>query len=140
MEKLPLVLLVDDEPATNYAHERLLYRLGVVEKVISITEGQEALRLLAQEPPLHPTLLLLDVNLPGLDGIEFVEAFQRLPASQQAATRVVLLTGGMASQDLLRLNELPIAGMIIKPLTPEKINAMLQLHFHRQLPDAQEGS
>jgi CheY-like chemotaxis protein len=136
MEKLPLILLVDDEPATNYANERLLYKLGVAEKILSVTEADEAFRLLSQEPPLHPTLLLLDVNLPGLDGIEFVEAFQRLPVSHRDATRIVLLTGGMASQDLLRLNELPIAGMVIKPLTAEKINSMLQLHFHRQLPDA----
>jgi CheY-like chemotaxis protein len=136
MEKLPLILLVDDEPATNYAHERLLYKLGVAEKILSVTEAAEALHLLSQEPPLHPTLLLLDMNLPGLDGIEFVEAFQRLPLSHQAVTRIVLLTGGMASQDLLRLNELPIAGLVIKPLTREKIDAMLQLHFHRQLPGA----
>ena len=136
MEKLPLILLVDDEPATNYANERLLLKLGVAEKVLSVTESDEAFRLLSQEPPLHPTLLLLDMNLPGLDGIEFVEAFQRLPVSHRDVTRIVLLTGGMASQDLLRLNELPIAGMIIKPLTEEKINSMLKLNFHRQLPDA----
>ncbi|MDO7883886.1 response regulator [Hymenobacter cheonanensis] len=136
MEKLPFILLVDDEPATNYANERLLYQLGVAEEVLSVTEGEEALLLLSRDPPIQPTLLLLDVNMPGLDGIAFVEAFQRLPASQQAATRIVLLTGGMASHDLLRLNELPIAGLVLKPLTREKIDALLQLHFQRQLPDA----
>lgn len=137
MEKLPFILLVDNEPATNYANERLLYQLGVAERVRSVTEGEEALLMLSREPPIEPTLLLLDVNLPGLDGIAFVEAFQRLPAPQQAATRVVLLTGDITSQDLLRLNELPIAGLVIKPLTAEKISMLLQLHFQRQLPDAQ---
>ena len=136
MEKLPFILLVDDEPATNYVNERLLYQLGVAEEVLSVDDSGEALLLLSRDPPLEPTLLLLDVNMPGLDGIEFVEAFQRLPPSQQAATRIVLLTGGMASQDLARLNELPIAGLIIKPLTREKIAELLQLHFQRYLPSA----
>lgn len=136
MEKLPFILLVDDEPATNYVNERLLYHLNVADEVLSVTSGEEALILLSRDPPLEPTLLLLDVNMPGLNGIEFVEAFQRLPAVQQAATRIVLLTGGMASRDLLRLNELPITGLLIKPLTREKIDTLLQLHFHRQLPDA----
>lgn len=134
MEKLPFILLVDDEPATNYANERLLLQLGVADEVLSVTSGEEALILLHRDPPLEPTLLLLDVNMPGLNGIEFVEAFQRLPASQQAATRIILLTGGMASQDLLRMEELPIAGLVIKPLTREKVAALLQLHFQRQLP------
>ena len=75
MEKLPLILLVDDEPATNYANERLLYQLGVADRILSTTESREALQLLSQEPPLQPTLLLLDVSMPDLDGIEFVEAF-----------------------------------------------------------------
>ncbi|RZJ90547.1 MAG: response regulator [Hymenobacter sp.] len=136
MEKIPLILLVDDEPATNYAHERLLRQLGIAEEVHSVTSGEEAIALLLREHPLEPALVLLDVNLPGLGGFEFIDAFQRLPASQRDATHIVLLTGGMTSQDLLRLNELPIAGLVIKPLTREKINTLLQLHFHRQLPDA----
>jgi CheY-like chemotaxis protein len=137
MEKLPFILLVDDEPATNYANERLLYQLGVAEEVLSVTSGEEALLLLQRDPPFEPTLLLLDVNMPGLNGIEFIEAFQRLPAFQQAATRIVLLTGGMASHDLLRVDDLPITGLVIKPLTREKVAELLHRHFQRQLPSAQ---
>jgi CheY-like chemotaxis protein len=136
MEKIPLILLVDDEPATNYAHERLLRQLGVAEEVHSVTSGEEAIALLMCETPFQPALLLLDVNLPGLGGFEFIDAFQRLPAAQRSATHIVLLTGGMTSQDLLRLNELSIAGLVVKPLTREKIDTLLQLHFQRQLPNA----
>jgi CheY-like chemotaxis protein len=135
MEKLPLILLVDDEPATNYTHERLLKQLGVAEEIHAVTSGEEAIALLSRETPLAPALVLLDVNLPGLGGFEFIDAFQLLPAAQRAATHIVLLTGGMTSQDLLRLHELTIAGLVIKPLTREKINTLLQLHFHRQLPE-----
>jgi len=136
MEKLPLILLVDDEPADNYAHERLLYKLGVAVEIHAVTSGQTAIELLARDPPLRPTLLLLDVNLPDLDGFEFVAAFQQLPALQQEATHIVLLTGGMRSEDLGRLYALPVAGLVIKPLTREKIDELLQMHFNRRLPEA----
>jgi CheY-like chemotaxis protein len=136
MEKLPFILLVDDEPADNYAHERLLHSLEVATEVRAVTGGLEAIELLSRDPPLKPTLLLLDVNLPDLDGFEFVAAFQRLPAPQRVATHVVLLTGGMTSRDMARLNELPVAGLVIKPLTREKVDNLLQLHFQRRLPEA----
>ena len=136
MEKLPFILLVDDEPADNYAHERLLYDLAVATEIRAVTGGAEAIELLSRDPPLKPTLLLLDVNLPDLDGFEFVAAFQRLPAQQREATHIVLLTGGMSSRDMARLNELPVAGLVIKPLTREKIDNLLQLHFQRRLPEA----
>jgi hypothetical protein len=45
-----------------------------------------------------------------------------------------MLTTSMDSRDLARIQELPIAGLVSKPLNREKINTLLQLHFHRQLP------
>ena len=103
-------------------------------EIHAITSGRVAIDLLSRDPPLKPTLLLLDVNLPDLDGFEFVAAFQQLPALQREATHIILLTGGMRSEDLGRLYALPVAGLVIKPLTREKIDDLLQLHFHRRLP------
>lgn len=135
MEKLPHILLVDDDDTTNFLNENLLIRLGVTDQVHVARDGQEALRLLHQEPPYSPTLLLLDVKMPGMDGIEFLEAYLRLPQAQQDATVIVMLTTSMDSSDLIRLHELPIAGLVSKPLNREKINTLLQLHFQRELPE-----
>ena len=46
----------------------------------------------------------------------------------------MLLTTSMDGRDLARLDELPLAGLVSKPLTHEKIDEVLQLHFRRQLP------
>ena len=134
MEKLPHILLVDDDDTTNFLNENLLRRLGVSDQVQVAHDGQQALDLLHQAPPYAPTLLLLDVSMPGMDGIEFLEAYLRLPQAQQEATVIVMLTTSMDSADLARLHELPIAGLVSKPLNREKINTLLQLHFRRQLP------
>jgi CheY-like chemotaxis protein len=137
MEKLPHILLVDDDDTTNFLNEHLLNKLKVADQVQVATSGEQALALLTQPPPYVPTLLLLDVAMPGMGGIEFLEAYLRLPQAQQEATVIVVLTTSMDSRDLERINDLPIAGLVSKPLDQEKIDTLLRLHFQRQLPDEQ---
>lgn len=134
MEKIPHILLVDDDDTTNFMNEHLFQKLGVSDHVRTVHSGEEALALFTQPPPYEPTLLLLDINMPGMSGIEFLEAYLRLPQAQQDATIIVVLTTSMDSRDLSRINELPIAGLATKPLNREKIDTLLRLHFRRQLP------
>ena len=133
MEKLPHILLVDDDDTTNFLNEHLLKKLDVTDRVQVASSGEQAMALLTQ-PPYVPTLLLLDVAMPGMGGIEFLEAYLGLPQAQRDATVIVMLTTSMDSRDLARINELPIAGLVSKPLDREKIDTLLRLHFHRQLP------
>jgi len=74
------------------------------------------------------------VNMPGMNGIQFLEAYQQLPTAQRAATVIIMLTTTMDARDLGRLDELQIAGLVSKPLTQEKVDSILQLHFQRSLP------
>lgn len=134
MEKLPHILLVDDDDTTNFLNEHLLKRLNVTDQVHVATNGREALALLTQPPPFEPTLLLLDIGMPVMDGIQFLEAYLQLPQEQQDATIIVMLTTSMDSGDLARINDLPIAGLVSKPLNREKIDMLLRLHFQRELP------
>ena len=55
------------------------------------------------------------------------------PAAQREAIRIIVLTVSMNSENLARINELPIAGLASKPLTAEKLDTILQLHFQRSL-------
>jgi CheY-like chemotaxis protein len=134
MEKLPHILLVDDDETANFLNEALFQKYQVSDQVRVVTSGEEALELLTQPPPYAPSLLLLDLAMPGMGGIGFLEAYRHLPPAQQAATVVVVLTTSMDSRDLARINELPIDGLASKPLNREKIDTLLKLHFRRQLP------
>ena len=140
MQKLSSILLVDDDDTTNFLNESLLRALQVADQFVVARNGLEALALLENQcvaPTAScPALILLDVNMPAMNGMEFLEAYQRLPREHQEAIIIVVLTTSMNSTDLTRLNELPIAGMASKPLTEDKINTILKLHFQRQLPGA----
>lgn len=140
MKKLPGVLLVDDDPITNALNERLLRKLNVAEEYLTACDGVEALAALqlltARASPASPALVLLDITMPGLDGMGFLEAYQQLPPVQQASAVIVLHTVSMTSTDLGRVEGLPIAGLVSKPLTTGKIDIILQVHYRRQLPSA----
>ncbi len=138
MVKLSSVLLVDDDPLTNDLTERLLKHLGVADQYLAATDGVEALAVLehlsANANPSSPVLVLLDVKMPGMDGMAFVDAYQHLPAAQQQAVVIIMHTTSMSSVDLGRIESLPIAGLVSKPLTKEKLDTILQLHFQRHFP------
>ena len=134
MTPLPCVLLVDDDATTNFLNRSLLTRLGVAERIVVAEDGEQALRDLAQHcsppTPSCPVLILLDVNMPGMNGIEFLAEYQQLPLAEQQATVIVMLTTSLHPRDVQRVEQFGIvAGFISKPLTPEKVHGLLHAHF-----------
>jgi CheY-like chemotaxis protein len=133
---LPLasVLLVDDDPTTNFLNKLLLTRMGVAEQVLVAENGEQALRTLdqtcrASENSLCPCLIFLDMNMPVLNGLAFLEAYVQMPLAHQQAIVIVMLTTSLHPVDLARVEQLPIASFLNKPLTQEKVTALLQQHF-----------
>lgn len=132
MQKLPSILLVDDDPTTNFLHEQLLLSLGVTDQCVVAENGAEALAVLAElgdTPP--PALVLLDVHMPMMGGVDFLEAYVQPPNPPPV---IIILSTSVHPRDQSRLAQLPVADWISKPLTREKVNELLQRHFRRHLP------
>jgi CheY-like chemotaxis protein len=130
MPQLSCVLLVDDDPTTNFLNQLLLKNMAVADRCLVAENGSQAQALLASACATPgPVLVLLDVNMPVLGGIAFLEAYQQIPAAQRAEVVVVVLTTTLHPHDLARLQALPIAGLISKPLTRPKMADLLALHF-----------
>ena len=133
MPPLHSVLLVDDDPTTNFLNGLLLQRLNVTERVLVAENGQQALAVLGRECPSPaghcPCLVLLDLNMPVMNGLEFLDAFLQLPPAQRAGTVVAVLTTSVHPRDLSHVQASPIAGVLTKPLTEAQVRELLHTHF-----------
>jgi CheY-like chemotaxis protein len=131
MNPFAQVLLVEDNQTTTFLHQRLLRRLGVAQQVVAVADGSQALVYLASCDAAagnpYPTLILLDLRMPLLDGWGFLAAYRQLPLPQQQAPVIVLTVPVLSITDLQRLQPLVVAGILYKPLTAEKVEQMLAI-------------
>jgi CheY-like chemotaxis protein len=134
MPPIRCILLVDDDPTTNYLNRKLLHRLAVSDQVQMASNGHEALAMLTAscttpDAPACPALILLDVNMPVMNGFEFLDAYRQLPLAQQHAVVIIMLTTSLHPRDVQRAGTLPVAGFLTKPLTAEKVTQLVAEYF-----------
>lgn len=134
MKSLNCVLLVDDDDVNNFLCERLIKKLGVANKVKKSYNGEEALLYLAKNccsfEDGYPDLILLDNNMPEMNGVEFMESFNQIINSNNEGNnkvKIVVLTASENPSDKEKLENLGIDAYLIKPLTEEKIISILEV-------------
>ena len=111
------ILAVDDSPDKLLAMSALLSELH--QNVVTATSGREALRhLLRQEF----AVVLLDVNMPGMDGFEILSAVRK----DDLPTRIVMLTARQHETDVLRGFTLGADDYVVKPFNPLELAARLK--------------
>lgn len=129
MKKLRCVALVDDNPADNFLHRRVIARAGIAERVEAFEDPQGALDLL-RDRQVRPELILLDINMPGLTGWEFLEAYESFPDEARSAIVVIMLTTSARPEDEDRAVALGVlGGFLTKPLTVEMCREIMDRHF-----------
>ena len=134
MATIPCTLLVDDDDTTNFLNRRLFERMAVTDTVLVAGNGQQALDLLSTHceqaaAPSCPSLILLDMKMPLMNGFEFLQAFSQQAPNKRPPVVVIMLTTSLNPDDVAQMQNLPIAGYLTKPLTSEKITHILQEHF-----------
>jgi CheY-like chemotaxis protein len=125
MYKFKNVLLVDDDYVSNFIAEHLLQKHKIAENVFFSRNGDEALKLL-KETKEFPELIFLDINMPVMDGFEFIEAFRKFNLDKNR-TRIIIYTSSFNPKDIEMLNNMGFHDFIIKPFTEEKLQGMLKL-------------
>lgn len=133
MTKLNCVLLVDDNETTSFINRLLLERLNIAEQLLMAQDGRAALNLLQQRLTTGealPNLILLDIKMPGMDGFEFFSTFKEQP--EFASCLTVMLTTSQNTRDLEQAKALGIPYYLTKPLTPQKITDIINIHFNQE--------
>ena len=110
------VLLVEDDMIEVMKLTRAISTLQLPHKIIEAGHGEAALELLEQDK-LNPDLILLDLNMPKISGIEFLKIMKNDHNLKYLPT--IILTTSNNKRDLLACFEIGIAGYVLKPLKYE---------------------
>ncbi|MEH6681149.1 MAG: response regulator [Sediminicola sp.] len=140
MEKFAInsVLLVDDDEASIFLNKIFIRKLGLDAKVYTALNGREALDFLDEvsitlkgEDSFGPCLLILDINMPILDGWGFLDAYaQRFSEEMKEHIVIVMITVSEDERDLIRASNNPmIKEYLQKPLSDEHLLMIMQRYF-----------
>ncbi len=125
-----MVLLVDDDPTTNFLHRRSISQVVSGASIAEALNGNQALNLLRQnlaEGQRPPDYIFLDINMPELDGWGFLEGYQEFSLDQRSRTRVFMLTTSLNPDDHARAKSYSdVIGVLDKILTRDKFKHILE--------------
>ncbi len=127
------VLLVDDDKATNFFNERVVTRHNGFDQVNTVQSGLAALEYLSaveKDEATKPDLIFLDINMPAMNGWEFLLEFEKLDHSFTKGIKVILLSTSSNPDDVLAsAKNHNVEDFINKPLSPDLLDSVLRNHF-----------
>lgn len=132
MKKLHSIMLVDDDPTTNFINELLINEMAITEELLVASNGKEALETLNEhfiQNDYLPDLILLDINMPVMDGFDFLMKFNELNKKNTNCTIVVMLTTSLNPGDIKKAKDLKVKDYISKPLLEERLQEILERHL-----------
>jgi len=120
-------LLVDDDEVCNFIAAKIIDRLGPSREIQKANNGQTALSLLKENISANrglPDIILLDLNMPVMDGFDFIEAFTQAGFANNG-TRIIVLTSSHNSSDVERVRQLGVRHYLTKPITLANLTAAI---------------
>lgn len=119
------ILIIDDSEPDQFYSEMVLEEVAGEIRLMKAYDGQEALEILAKHEVV-PDLILLDINMPRMDGHEFLEAWTE--GNTRDIPVVVMLTSSNQKQDKDRAFAYKcVKDYMVKPITPESVETLKKL-------------
>lgn len=122
------ILLVDDSELDNFINQKIVEASLFSEKIYVNTSAMGALEFMqnlevAGEGGVYPEVIFVDLNMPIMDGFQFITALRQLPAFKKHQAKLVILTSSVSPKDRLKAAEMG-GGIVFlnKPLTREMLD------------------
>lgn len=117
------ILLIEDDAIEVMKLQRTLSKLETKHNIVKANNGEEALEILKSGDKL-PDIILLDLNMPRMSGIEFLQILRDDDVYKYLPT--VILTTSENRADLLKCYKTGVAGYVIKPLKYEDYESKIK--------------
>jgi CheY-like chemotaxis protein len=137
MKKVNCILLVDDDESDNYYHEYTIKKADISEVLKIVTDGSLALEYIfkaghneqSEDYPL-PDIIFLDINMPRMNGFEFLEEYKQLDERLRSGIVITMLTTSLNPHDKERaIQSGSVSEFLNKPLTVEMLNTIMIKYF-----------
>ncbi len=127
MNSIERIILIDDDPDTSFYNKLILEQEEVAKEILIFEECEEALEYLENGFEIVD-LILLDINMPKLNGWQFLERFEKLKKRIESSIVIIMLSSSVNNDDInkSKKNNL-VKGFINKPLNQEKIKEFVKI-------------
>lgn len=129
MKKIESCIIIDDDPIFVYGTKRLMKEIDFCDTIIVYNNGQEALEgilTISESGEKVPPFIFLDLNMPIMNGWEFLEEFTKIPSNKLTKTTIYIISSSVDPRDLERVkNYKAVNNYILKPITPNDLETVL---------------
>ncbi len=126
------VFIIDDDPIHQRIAQIMISKQNLFDEFFGYTEAQKALDILQkniENEDTLPDIILLDLNMPVIDGWDFLETFEILNKEFKKNIRVFIVSSSVDEKDLLRSKlYASVKGFISKPLSSDIIRSLKETH------------
>ncbi|MFT5338049.1 MAG: CheY-like chemotaxis protein [Luteibaculaceae bacterium] len=131
--KINRTLLIDDDEPTNFYNEHIINQSGLVNEVMALQSGGSALEYLTTEVDGEypkPDLIFVDINMPAMNGWEFLDEYEKLDPKHKGTVIVMMLTTSLNPDDEGKAKNFgSIKGFKRKPLNQNTLQDIIEHHF-----------
>lgn len=133
MSQVKAVCIIDDDKIYRFTTEKYIEMLGLADKVITYADGEEALDYLKAKSSNSselPDIIFLDVNMPIMDGWDFIEEYSKIASSFPKKVVLYMVSSSIDERDSNRAKEIAeITDFIVKPITEERLVQLISANF-----------
>ena len=130
MKKIKSTCIIDDDPIFIYGTKRIMKEVDFSDSILVYENGQEAIEgliALNDSGEALPSVIFLDLNMPIMNGWEFLDQFIQIPNHNIENIVVYIISSSIDPRDLERVkNYRIVSNYILKPITPEDLEGVLQ--------------
>ena len=131
MEKFDCILIIDDDEINNFVFSKIIKNSGVAEKTQTFTSGKQGLLFIEnifKSGMKLPEVIFLDINMPVMDGWEFLDEYHKFPAEARQQMTLYMLSSSVYHGDIQKSKKYEdVIDYFSKPLTKE---ILLKVHAH----------